>query len=186
MAICGVCGRKASSRTIGGIAFCEECFRKLDRIRSGDADLIAYYLTAKAPTCSTPAASQYMHDQAMLQKKKMAAHEEEQRQKEQEAQQRELEAQQRKQEEGQKQAYANSLGEFYEYNVITAVNTVDGRTDAEKMKRIIEEQARKGWRLHTVYSNVLGKNAISLLGIGINSTASEDVMIFERRIRKNP
>lgn len=179
MAICGVCGRKASSRTIGGIAFCEECFRKLDRIRSGDTDLIAYYLTAKAPTCSTPAASQYMHDQAMLQKKKMVAHEEEQRQKEQEAQQ-------RKQEEDQKQAYANSLGEFYEYNVITAVNTVDGRTDAEKMKRIIEEQARKGWRLHTVYSNDLGKNAISLLGIGINSTASEDVMIFERRIRKNP
>ena len=179
MAICGVCGRKASSRTIGGIAFCEECFRKLDRIRSGDTDLIAYYLTAKAPTCSTPAASQYMHYQAMLQKKKMAAHEEEQRQKEQEAQQ-------RKQEEDQKQAYANSLGEFYEYNVITAVNTVDGRTDAEKMKRIIEEQARKGWRLHTVYSNDLGKNAISLLGIGINSTASEDVMIFERRIRKNP
>lgn len=179
MAICGVCGRKASSRTIGGIAFCEECFRKLDRIRSGDTDLIAYYLTAKAPTCSTPAASQYMHDQAMLQKKKMAAHEEEQRQKEQETQQ-------RKQEEDQKQAYANSLGEFYEYNVITAVNTVDGRTDAEKMKRIIEEQARKGWRLHTVYSNDLGKNAISLLGIGINSTASEDVMIFERRIRKNP
>ena len=179
MAICGVCGRKASSRTIGGIAFCEECFRKLDRIRSGDTDLIAYYLTAKAPTCSTPATSQYMHDQAMLQKKKMAAHEEEQRQKEQEAQQ-------RKQEEDQKQAYANSLGEFYEYNVITAVNTVDGRTDAEKMKRIIEEQARKGWRLHTVYSNDLGKNAISLLGIGINSTASEDVMIFERRIRKNP
>lgn len=179
MAICGVCGRKASSRTIGGIAFCEECFRKLDRIRSGDTDLIAYYLTAKAPTCSTPAASQYMHDQAMLQKKKMAAHEEEQRQKEQEAQQ-------RKQEEDQKQAYANSLGEFYEYNVITAVNTVDGRTDAEKMKRIIEEQARKGWRLHTVYSNDLGKNAISLLGIGINSTASEDVMIFERMIRKNP
>lgn len=179
MAICGVCGRKASSRTIGGIAFCEECFRKLDRIRSGDTDLIAYYLTAKAPTCSTPAASQYMHDQAMLQKKKMAAHEEEQRQKEQEAQQ-------RKQEEDQKQAYANSLGEFYEYNVITAVNTVDGRTDAEKMKHIIEEQARKGWRLHTVYSNDLGKNAISLLGIGINSTASEDVMIFERRIRKNP
>lgn len=179
MVICGVCGKKASSRTIGGIAFCEECFRKLDRIRSGDTDLIAYYLTAKAPTCSTPAASQYMHDQAMLQKKKMAAHEEEQRQKEQEAQQ-------RKQEEGQKQAYANSLGEFYEYNVITAVNTVDGRTDAEKMKRIIEEQARKGWRLHTVYSNELGKNAISLLGIGINSTASEDVMIFERRIRKNP
>lgn len=179
MTICGVCGRKASSRTIGGIAFCEECFQKLDRIRSGDTDLIAYYLTAKAPTCSTPAASQYMHDQAMLQKKKMAAHEEEQRQKEQEAQQ-------RKQEEDQKQAYANSLGEFYEYNVITAVNTVDGRTDAEKMKRIIEEQARKGWRLHTVYSNELGKNAISLLGIGINSTASEDVMIFERRIRKNP
>ena len=186
MAICGVCGKRASSRTIGGIPFCKECFQKLDRIRSGDTDLIAYYLTTEAPTCSTPAASQYMYDQAILQKKKMVTPEEKQRQKEQEERQREQEAQQRKQEEDQKQAYANSLGEFYEYNVITAVNTIDGRTDAEKMKRIIEEQARKGWRLHTVYSNELGKNAISLLGIGINSTASEDVMIFERRIREKP
>ncbi len=34
-----------------------------------------------------------------------------------------------------------------------------------------------------MYSNELGKNALSLLGVGVNSTACEDVMIFERRIQ---
>lgn len=33
-----------------------------------------------------------------------------------------------------------------------------------------------------MYLNELGKNAISLLGFDVNSTACEDVLIFERRV----
>jgi len=34
-----------------------------------------------------------------------------------------------------------------------------------------------------INSNELGKNAIRILGFGINATACEDVMIFERRVQ---
>lgn len=78
--------------------------------------------------------------------------------------------------------YANSFNEFYEYDVVTLINENHGTIDKEKMMKILSDHAKNGWKLHTMYSNGLGKNALSLLGFGVNSTACEDVMIFERRI----
>lgn len=88
----------------------------------------------------------------------------------------------RKETELKRVAYAQSFNEFYEYDVVTIINEDHGRIDKMKMMDILSEHARNGWRLHTMYSNELGKNAISLLGFGVNSTACEDVLIFERRI----
>ncbi len=88
------------------------------------------------------------------------------------------------QRETEKQEYANSFNDLYEYDVITIVNANHGQVDKTRMINIINEKARQGWRLHTVYSNELGKNAVALLGFGMNSTASEDVLIFERRIKE--
>ena len=79
-------------------------------------------------------------------------------------------------------SYAKSFKEFYEYDVVTIINENHGTIDKEEMMRILSEHARNGWRLHTIYSNELGKNALGILGLGVNSTASEDVLIFERRI----
>ena len=78
--------------------------------------------------------------------------------------------------------YAKSLNEFYEYDVVTIINEDHGTINKEKMMKILSEYARNGWKLHTIYSNELGKNALSILGFGANSTACEDVLIFERRI----
>ena len=78
--------------------------------------------------------------------------------------------------------YAKSFNEFYEYDVVTIINEDHGTVDKEKMMKILSDHAKNGWRLHTMYSNELGKNALSLLGFGVNSTACEDVLIFERRI----
>ena len=80
--------------------------------------------------------------------------------------------------------YAKSFNEFYEYDVVTIINENHGTVDKEKMMQILSNHARNGWKLHTMYSNELGKNALSLLGFGVNSTACEDVMIFERRIKE--
>lgn len=79
--------------------------------------------------------------------------------------------------------YAKSFNEFYEYDVVTIINEDHGTVDKEKMMEILSEHAKNGWKLHTMYSNELGKNALMILGIGVNSTACEDVMIFERRIQ---
>ena len=72
-------------------------------------------------------------------------------------------------------------GDFYEYDVITILNETRGRIDTNKMRTVITQKAKQGWRLHTVYSNELGKNAI----LGLNSTACEDVLIFERKVKTN-
>ena len=80
--------------------------------------------------------------------------------------------------------YANSFKEFYEYDVETIINEEHGMVDKEKMKQILTDYSRKGYGLHTIYSNELGKNALSVLGFGVNSTACEDVMIFERRVKE--
>ena len=89
---------------------------------------------------------------------------------------------QKKEREIKHRAYAKSLNEFYEYDVVTIINENHGTVDKTKMMNILSEHARNGWRLHTMYSNELGKSALSLLGFGVNSTACEDVLIFERRI----
>ena len=81
------------------------------------------------------------------------------------------------------QSFAKSFNEFYEYDVVTILNANHGQVDKTKMKQVLTDYARAGWKLHTMYSNELGKNAVALLGLGVNSTACEDVLIFERRIR---
>lgn len=78
--------------------------------------------------------------------------------------------------------YAKSLNEFYEYDVVTIINEEHGTIDKDKMMKILSDHAKNGWKLHTIYSNELGKNALMILGFGTNSTACEDVLIFERRI----
>ena len=85
--------------------------------------------------------------------------------------------------EKEKRDYAQSVDGLYEYDVVTVLNIGHGQVDKNKMMDILASHARGGWRLHTIYSNEFGKNAISILGIGGNSTASEDVMIFERKVQ---
>ena len=87
-----------------------------------------------------------------------------------------------KEKELKKQEYARSFNDLYEYDVVTVVNKNNGIVDAEAMKKTLTSYASKGWKLHTMYSNELGKNALAILGIGINTTVCQDVMIFERRV----
>lgn len=77
---------------------------------------------------------------------------------------------------------------FYEYDYVVVPNLSDGSTDKERIKEIIFSHAIQGWRLITMYSNELGKNslgvAIAGVGGGTNATMCEDIMVFERCIKK--
>jgi len=84
----------------------------------------------------------------------------------------------------QKQEYLESLDEFFEYSLVTLINS-HGRIDTEQYVQVLNEKAREGWRLRTVHTNELGKDAIRILGFGVNATVSEDVLIFERRIKRD-
>jgi hypothetical protein len=79
--------------------------------------------------------------------------------------------------------YARSVSELYEYKVVTMHNEKGGVVDAEGIEKVLSDYARSGWRLHTMYSNELGKQSAAVLGFGTNATVCEDVLIFERRVR---
>lgn len=73
---------------------------------------------------------------------------------------------------------------FYEYDYIVVPNKSDGSTDKETIEDIIKSHAMQGWRLVTMYSNEIGKNAITMGGIGGNVTICEDILVFERCIKE--
>lgn len=87
-------------------------------------------------------------------------------------------------EEISKQEYALSTSDLYEYKVVTVENERGGLVDKESMMDMLNSYAREGWKLHTVYSNELGKSAVSVLGFGVNATVCQDVFILERRVKK--
>lgn len=68
---------------------------------------------------------------------------------------------------------------FYEYDYIVVPNRSDGSTDKEHIEEILSSHAMQGWRLVTMYSNEIGKNAIA----GVNATMCEDIIVFERCIK---
>lgn len=72
---------------------------------------------------------------------------------------------------------------YYEYDYIVVQNKGDGSTDKEKIAKIIKEHSFQGWRLVTMYSNEIGKNALAVGGVGANSTMCEDILLFERCIK---
>lgn len=73
---------------------------------------------------------------------------------------------------------------FYEYDYIVVPNKMDGSTNKEAIEGIIENHSMQGWRIVTMYSNEIGKNAITVGGVGGNVTVSEDIIVFERCIKE--
>ena len=76
---------------------------------------------------------------------------------------------------------------LYEYDIIILNDLPDGTVDEVVLKNELIEHAAKGWRLHTIFSNDVGKNITNgsnqYLSIGSNATINQTVMIFERCIK---
>lgn len=71
---------------------------------------------------------------------------------------------------------------YYEYSVMSLVDE-SGRTNIQKMAETLNQMGLAGWRLVSSHTNELGKNALMLAGFGINATADETVLIFERFVK---
>lgn len=72
---------------------------------------------------------------------------------------------------------------FYEYDFIVVPNNSDGTANKEQINKVLISHATQGWRLVTMYSNMIGKNEITIAGVGTNVTICEDVLVFERCIK---
>lgn len=76
---------------------------------------------------------------------------------------------------------------LYEYKVIVINNLADGQINQDQMQITLDEWSEKGWRLHSVFNNELGKTSsamsIGILGTSVNATIDQTVVIFERCIK---
>lgn len=69
---------------------------------------------------------------------------------------------------------------MYEYKVETVMDSIVlGKFEHEKIQRIINNYAIRGWHLHSAFTNEVGKNA----ALGINATINQTILIFERCIK---
>lgn len=67
-----------------------------------------------------------------------------------------------------------------EYAVETVYDTASGATDIQKLSSVLKRYSSEGWKLKNTFTNELGKNSVSVGGIGVNSTMDQLVLIFER------
>lgn len=78
---------------------------------------------------------------------------------------------------------------FYEYEIEVISDLSNGSTDQMKISECLKTYANEGWRLHSIYTNEIGKSSttISISGLGgnINSTIDETVIVFERMIKQS-
>lgn len=68
---------------------------------------------------------------------------------------------------------------YWEYHV-ECINDKKGMIDAKDLNHRLNQLGREGWHLVTAYTNEMGKNGLSLAGIGLNSTVDQNIFVFER------
>lgn len=69
---------------------------------------------------------------------------------------------------------------FYEYKVeIISDSEILGKTSKADLESTITNYALDGWRLHSITTNEIGKNAM----LGVNATINNTILIFERCIK---
>ena len=71
---------------------------------------------------------------------------------------------------------------YYEYKVISIVDK-RGAVDTQRLMNELNDLGLDGWRLQCAYTNEMGKDSLSIAGFGINSTADQNILIFERFVK---
>lgn len=76
---------------------------------------------------------------------------------------------------------------LYEYKTIVINDLKDGTINEKSIQNALSDYSRDGWRLHSIFSNEVGKTTTSVtvnaFGSSINATIEQTVMIFERCIK---
>lgn len=76
---------------------------------------------------------------------------------------------------------------LYEYKVEVVNDNYDGTVDESGIQNRLIEYSSNGWRLHSIFSNEVGKNVAGIsvggIGGGVNSTVDQTILVFERCIK---
>lgn len=73
------------------------------------------------------------------------------------------------------------MSKGYEYKVIEVIDK-DGSVDTKALASKLNEYGAEGWHVVAAYSNELGMTALRLFGVGINSTADQNIIVLEREL----
>lgn len=187
---CELCQKNPSIETFMRVDLCPSCHKTATAAWSGDLESINKVLSpVQFPNPSDSARNLLIEGVRIRSKKYEAQRAEQERKNRMEAAERERQqAQWRRQEEARQRAEADlftkrkAVNDLFEYDVVVIANKPDGTVDSYSIRSAITEHAKLGWRLHTMYSNEVGKNSSSYMGSGTNATICQDVLIFERRI----
>ena len=83
---------------------------------------------------------------------------------------------------------ALELNDVFEYDVVSVLDKEHGGVDVDRLGKVIASHASEGWRLVFAFSNEIGHNSslsdIDGVSIGVNSTIDQNVLIFERCVRR--
>ena len=72
---------------------------------------------------------------------------------------------------------------WYEYRIELIDDLETGQVDATRIQYMLTQYSSNGWRLHSVFVNEWGKTSTSALGVSVNATIDQTVLIFERCIK---
>ena len=76
---------------------------------------------------------------------------------------------------------------IYEYKTVVVNDNSDGTVNEEKIQMILDEYSSQGWKLCFMFTNEVGKSSattiVSFLGMNINSTIEQTIIVFERCIK---
>lgn len=76
---------------------------------------------------------------------------------------------------------------LYEYKIETVTDYSTGEINDAEVQKILLQYSSEGWRLHSIFTNEIGKSSsttsLSFLGVGVNATIDQTVLIFERCIK---
>lgn len=80
-----------------------------------------------------------------------------------------------------------SKNPIFEYQTVIVNNLETGEINQIEFQKVLETWSQKGWRLHSVFNNELGKTsssiAVGFIGSNVNATIDQTVLIFERCIK---
>ena len=108
-----------------------------------------------------------------------------QREREEEQKRKEIE-QERKEIEQERNRQRIENNSIYEYAIEKIIDMEDGQSPLSQIEISIMNHAKNGWRLHTIYTNEIGKTSHPMvLRIGtVNATINETIIVYERVIDK--
>lgn len=76
---------------------------------------------------------------------------------------------------------------LYEYKVEILTDNSDGTISPTQIQGLLVQHSLQGWKLHSIVVNEIGKSSTSVLvnflGVNVNATIDQTIMIFERCIK---